>query len=81
MEELMKRESKEKITDKSFMDICKQIEDYGKPISNLRAFVKRCVDNYLSGNVVPCQPKKKSLHNFQQREYDFEELERLLLSN
>lgn len=54
----MKRESKEKITAKSFMDICKQIEGYGKPISNLRAFVKRCIDNYMSGNVVPYQPKK-----------------------
>ena len=81
LEELMKRELKEKITAKSFLEICKQIEGYGKPISNLRAFVKRCVDNYMSGNVVPYQPKKKSLHNFQQREYDFEELERLLLSN
>ena len=77
----MKRESKEKITAKSFLEICKQIEGYGKPISNLRAFVKRCVDNSLSGNVVSYQPKKKTLHNFQQREYDFEELERVLLSN
>lgn len=80
-EELMKSSDKAKMTDKGFRDICKQIEGYGKPISNLRAFVKRCLENYFDGNVIRYQPKRNSFNDFPQREYDFEELEQMLLSN
>lgn len=80
-EELMKSEEKEKITEKSFRDICKQVEGYGKPIGNLRAFVKRCLKNYFEGNIIRYCPKRNSFNDFQQNEYDFEELERTILSN
>jgi len=80
-EELMKNEEKEKITEKSFWDICKQVEGYGKPIGNLRAFVKRCLKNYFEGNIIRYSPKRNSFNDFQQNEYDFEELERAILSN
>ena len=80
-EELMKNEEKEKITEKSFWDICKQVEGYGKPIGNLRAFVKRCLKNYFEGNIIRYCPKRNSFNDFQQNEYDFEELERAILSN
>ncbi len=80
-EELMKSEEKEKITEKTFRDICKQVEGYGKPIGNLRAFVKRCLRNYFEGNIIRYSPKRNSFNDFQQNEYDFEELERAILSN
>ena len=80
-EELMKSEEKEKITEKSFRDICKQVEGYGKPIGNLRAFVKRCLKNYFEGNIIRYSPKRNSFNDFQQNEYDFKELERAILSN
>lgn len=68
-------------SEKSFWDICKQVEGYGKPIGNLRAFVKRCLKNYFEGNIIRYSPKRKSFNDFQQNEYDFEELERAILSN
>lgn len=79
--EILQRAEKTKITEKEFAEICKQIKDYDKPINNMKAFVKRCVDNYFSGESVSYQQKKNSFHNYQQREYDFEALERELLSN
>ena len=80
-EELMKSEEKEKITEKSFWDICKQVDGYGRPIGNLRTFVKRCLKNYFEGNIIRYSPKRNSFNDFQQNESDFEELERAILSN
>ena len=79
--ELMKREEKDRVTKKDILEICRNIEDYDKPISDLSAFVKSSLDNYFSRKIYVYQPKKNSFHNFMQREYDFEELEKVLLSN
>ena len=79
--ELMKREEKERTTKKDLLEICRNIEDYDKPISNLSAFVKSSLDNYFSRKIYVYQSKKNSFHNFMQRDYDFEELEKVLLSN
>lgn len=79
--EMLQRAEKTKITEKEFAEICKQIKDYDKPISNMKAFVKRCLDNYFSGKSASYQSKKNAFHNFHQRDYDFEALERELLSN
>lgn len=79
--ELMKREERERATKKDFLEICRNIEDYDKPISNLNAFVKSSLDNYFSKKIYIYQPKKNAFHNFVQRDYDFEELEKVLLSN
>ena len=79
--ELMKREEKDRTTKKDLLEICRNIEDYDKPISNLSAFVKSSLDNYFSRKIYVYQSKKNSFHNFMQREYDFEELEKVLLSN
>lgn len=48
---------------------------------NARAFVKRCLENHFDGNVIRYQPKRNSFNDFPQREYDFEELEQMLLCN
>ena len=79
--ELMKREERERATKKDLLEICRNIEDYNKPISNLSAFVKSSLDNYFSRKIYVYQPKKNAFHNFMQRDYDFEELEKVLLSN
>lgn len=79
--ELLQRAERDQITDKEFADICRQIQEYDKPIRNQKAFVKRCVDNYFSGKSAPNQKKKNAFHSYQQRDYDFEALERELLSN
>ena len=79
--ELMKRVEKDRITKKDLLEICRCIEDYDKPISNLSAFIKSSLDNYFSKKIYVYQPKKNTFHNFMQRDYDFEELEKVLLSN
>lgn len=79
--ELLLRKERHQITEKEFADICRQIQEYDKPIRNQKAFVKRCLDNYFSGKVVSYHPKKNAFHNFPQRDYDFDALERELLSN
>lgn len=79
--ELLLRTERHQITEKEFADICRQIQEYDKPIRNQKAFVKRCVDNYFSGKFVLNQKKKNAFHSYQQRDYDFEALERELLSN
>lgn len=79
--ELLQRVERDQITDKEFADICRQIQEYDKPIRNQKAFVKRCLDNYFFGQSVSHRPKKNAFHDFQQRNYDFEALERDLLSN
>ena len=48
---------------------------------NMSAFVKSSLDNYFSRKIYVYQPKKNAFHNFMQRDYDFEELEKVLLSN
>ena len=79
--ELLQRAERDLITAKEFADIYRQIQEYDKPIRNQKAFVKRCVDNYFSGKAVSYHPKKNAFHSYQQRDYDFEALERELLSN
>ena len=79
--ELLQRVERDVITEKEFADICRQIQEYDKPIRNQKAFVKRCLDNYFFGQSVSHRPKKNAFHDFQQRNYDFEALERDLLSN
>lgn len=79
--ELMEREEKDRASKKDLLEICRNIEEYNKPISSLSAFVKSSLDNYFSRKIYVYQSKKNSFHNFMQREYDFEELEKVLLSN
>ena len=79
--EIMKREERERVTKKDLLEICRSIEDYDKPISDMSAFVKSSLDNYFSRKIYVYQPKKNAFHNFMQRDYDFEELEKVLLSN
>ena len=79
---MMKRVDKEKITEAQFADICNRINDYGKPVSDLQAFAGKCIENYFSDERKPDKhSKKNSFCNYQQNDYDFEMLERELVSN
>ena len=80
-EELVKNSNKENVTQQIFYHICQQIEDYEKPIGNLRAFVKSCIKNYFENPAIQCQPKKKNRDGSLRAEYDFEQLEREILCN
>ena len=74
------RDGKVDIDDKGIVDLCERIREeggllFGKPIDNplkaLRGYVK----------IIKREPNKKnSFHNFDQRAYDYEDLEKKLLA-
>ena len=79
--ELFEREERNQVTKKQLLDICRKIEDYDKPINNLQAFTKKILDNYFSKKIVSYKSKVDEYNTFMKNDYDFDELEKMLLRN
>ena len=62
----------------SFMDLCENIEKHSSPIGNLSAYIRTCLKN-----MVPMQRirQKKKSDGYMQNSYDFDSLEKQILSN
>lgn len=62
----------------SFMDLCENIEKHSSPIGNLGAYIRTCLKN-----MVPMQGirQEKKSDGYMQNSYDFDSLEKQILSN
>ena len=70
-----------------YQQVCLRISNRGRAINDPRAYVKKCVKNLIQykkhgkENIPAHNQYKNSFNQFEQRSYDMEELERLLLEN
>lgn len=81
-----------RMNDVLFLKLCMNVEEYSSGISNMKGYVKKCIDNLMEASqFIKAQPTgrmseagrkkhKNQFCNFRQNEYDFEELEKDLLS-
>ena len=79
--ELFERRERDQVTKKELLEICEKIEAYDKPISNLQAFAKKTLDNYFAKKIVAYKSRVDEYNSFMQNEYDYDELEEMLLRN
>lgn len=68
----------ESITEKSFLELCKNITEYSAPIRNLSAYIRTCLSNMAA-----CQKvrRKNPFNRHIKQGYDIAELEKNILAN
>lgn len=93
LEEIFKiaRDGKVNISDEGIRSFFNQIREdgwtmYGRPIDNILRAIREYAKKHQgddSGKAAQCtsQPKRNGFHNFDQREYDFDDLEKQLSKN
>ena len=88
LEEIRKNpQLRERMTAELFRKICENIEYYSSDILNKSAYIKKCVENILAGKQISSTLHRNrgrpnnSFNQFQQNEYDFEQIEKELLKN
>ena len=65
-----------------FLEICRNITEYASPIRNQSAYIQKCIDNIIAGQkLVAAKSKTASFTFSHEQPYDFEALERSIVSN
>lgn len=75
-----------------FLRLCTNISQFSEGIGNMDSYISKCIDNILQAKAYITENRKTQFYqlkekqknkflNFQQNDYDFEQLEKELLSN